>query len=167
MKNKTLFNKLFKALSNKTEYGDERQSIESHKIISTGMLALIILLFIFSIIYDTIDIHFGIPTSVPGLFHFISFIIGLVCFYCGIAFCKRGIIEGGSHSYIIYTGLFFPSFMLSDLIYFIFKGYEKEVAIIAFLIVPVGIIISYSILNRIYQKAIYKIENALICEDND
>ncbi|NKF07600.1 hypothetical protein J1C67_10635 [Clostridium gasigenes] len=159
MKNKTLFNQLFKALSNKTEYGDERQSIESHKIISTGMLALIILLFIFSIIYDTIDIHFSIPTSVPGLFHFISFIIGLVCFYCGIAFCKRGIIEGSTHSFIIYTGLFFPPFMLSDLIYFIFKGYEKEVAIIALLIIPITIFTSYYILNKIYQKAIYELEN--------
>ncbi|MBU3108729.1 hypothetical protein [Clostridium gasigenes] len=167
MKNKTLFNQLFKALSNKTQYGDERQSIESHKIISTGMLALIILLSIFSIIYDTIDIQFGIPLSAPGLFDFISFIIRFVCFCCGIAFCKRGIIEGNNHSFIIYTGLFFPPFILSDLIYYIFKGYEAKVVPIALLIIPVSIIISYYILNNIYQKAIYKIENALLCEDND
>lgn len=140
-------------------YGDERQTTEINKILAEGLSILCCILVLFAIISETLDIQFKITIPFP-FSQQILFILGVICFYCSIKLLKTGVLVANTFV-VCFSGITFPSFLISKIPQVLFKQYDLFTSIIGLIIIPATILFLYHIVNKVYNKGISRIEDKI------
>lgn len=145
-----LFKQLFTGLRTIGLEGDERQVQGANKVISYGMFGFISTMIIYSIIVETLNIRFDvqIPFSMSEQ---IIFLIGIICFICSIYICKNGLVAGVTSFTILFCGIVFPAFLLSEIPILMFGNHQEIISLISLLLIPIMILASYLLFNYIYK----------------